>query len=175
MKNTGKRSGSKAFQMAVILTVVLVVAGCAGMMAESKFKDEAAAKYVFNVPADKLLDESATYLGGGAFGAALTGGASMSGLEINRENLTVAGPWKREKLLRSRTAARITKVDDGHSTLVMNNETQKIDSNKGGDWGNSTFSRTSAYELEMIKRLDPQAAGEIDAGAKKAAEEAKKK
>ncbi len=175
MKNRRKQYIGQMIKLAVVLTAILAIAGCAGMMAESKFKDEATAKYVFNVPAEKLLDETAVYLSGGAFGAAMTGGASSSGLVIDREKLTVAGPWKAGKLLRSRTAARITKVDDGHSTLVMNNETQKIESDKGGDWGNSTFSRTSAYELEMIKRLDKQKAAEIEEGAKKAAADAKKK
>jgi hypothetical protein len=49
-----------------------------------------------------------------------------------------------------------------------------MDTKKGG-WGNSNYSRMSAYEIEMIKRVDPQAAAEIEAGAKKAAEDAKKK
>jgi hypothetical protein len=174
MINSVKRSAAAVLQAAIILTAMLAIAGCAGMMAESRFKEDAAAKYVFNVPAEKLIDETATYLSGGAFGAALTGGAAMSSLEIDREKLTVAGAWKPGKMSRSRTAALITKVDDGHSSLVMNNETHTMDS-KTGDWGNSRLSRASVYEIEMIKRLDPKAAAEIEAGAKKAAQEAKKK
>jgi hypothetical protein len=174
MKKESMKSSGKTFQTVIVLTMAMAIAGCAGMMAADNFRKEATAKYVFNVPAEKLLEETAAYLSGGAFGAAMTGGASTSGLDIDREKLTVAGPWKRGKLLRSRTAARITKVDDGHSTLVMNNETQNIDTSKG-DWGNSTFSRTTAYEVEMIRRLDKQKAAEIEEGAKKAAAEAKKK
>ena len=168
VKNAYGKFALKSFQAAVILTAVLAITGCAGMMAADNFKKDATAKYVFNVSADKLLDETATYLSGGTFGA------SMSGLEIDREKLTVAGPWKAGKLLRGRTAAQITKVDDTHSTLVMKNDTQTLD-DKGGGWGNSTYSRTPAYELEMIKRLDPQAATEIEEGAKRSAVEAKKK
>lgn len=173
MSNRNKRFSAvirTAFPAAVIIAAVAVTAGCAGMIAESRFKEEATAKYVFNIPAEKLLDETVAYLSGGAVGAALTGGASMSAME----NLTAAGPWKAGKLLRSRISTKITKVDDNHSTLVMNNETQTFDSDKGG-WVNSTYSRSAAYELQMIKRLDRQAAAEIEAGAKKAAREAKKK
>jgi hypothetical protein len=161
---------AKVFLILALCAAVAALAGCAGMMAESRYKDEAAAKYVFNTPAEKLLDETAAYLNGGTFGAAMAGAV----VEVDRGKLTAAGPWKAGKLLRSRTSARITRVDDSHSTLVMNNETQTIDS-KTGEWGKSSFSRTSAYEIEVIKRLDPQTAAEIEAGAKKAAEDAKKK
>ncbi len=173
MSSKGSGVFRKAFRVFTVFAVTTALAGCAAMMAESRYKDVAAAKYVFNVPADKLLDETSTYLSGGALGAALTGGAAANALEVDRTARTVAGPWKAGKLLRSRTSARITKVDESHSKLVMNNETQTIDS-KTGEWGNSSFSRVSAYEIEMIRRLDPEAAAGIEAGAKKAGEEAKK-
>lgn len=173
MKTDKADEFGKILRIAVAVLTLAALAGCAGMMAESKYRDEAAGKYVFNVPAEKLLDETAAYLSGGAFGAAMSGGTAMSSLDIDRERMTVAGPWKTGKLLRSRTSARIAKVDDGHSTLIVSSETQTIDT-KTGEWGNSSFSRASAYEVEMIKRLDPQAAAEIEAGAKKAAEESKK-
>ena len=176
MKKNEKRSaGKSAYGLTVVLAGVLVLAGCAGLMAENKFRDEAAAKYVFNVPANKLLDETVVYLSGGAFGAALTSGASKSSFETDREKLTVAGPWNAEKPMRSRTSARVTKVDDGHSTLVMNNETQNYDSSKGGSWGSSTITRNPAFEMAMIRRMDPQAATAIEEGAKKAGADAKKK
>jgi len=175
MKMNEKKSVGKAvYGVMVVLTLALVVAGCAGMMAENKFREDAAAKYVFSVPAEKLLDEAAAYLSGGAFGAALSGGAAKSSLVIDREKLTVAESWTPDNMSRSRTTALITKVDDSHSTLVMNKETQLMDLQKK-EWGNSRLSRMTPFEIAMIKRLDPQAAATIEEGAKKAAESTKKK
>lgn len=186
----------KAFHASVVLMIMLALAGCAGMMAENKFIEEATQKYVFNLPGDKLFEEAVKFIrnrvvtgGAGArtgtsqevsvgsrstagFGKSLSVGAQE--MSTDETNLTVTGPWVRDHAGQERLLGRVTRVDSSHSTLNLVTERQNRDE-KTRELGMPYSSRATNTELAMIRKLDPQAAEEIMAGAKKAAEEAKKK
>lgn len=190
------RFAGKAFQAAPLLTIMLVIAGCAGMMAENKFIEEATQKYVFNLPGDKLFEEVVKFIrnrvvtgGAGArtgtsqevsvgsrstagFGKSLSIGAQE--MSTDEANLTVTGPWVRDHAGQERLLGRVTRVDDSHSTLNLVTERQNRDE-KTRELGMPYSSRATNTELAVIRKLDPKAAEEIMAGAKKAAEETKKK
>lgn len=163
-------------RFAILFLVASVIAGCggfAGMMAAGEYRAEETKKYVFAVPAEKLLDETINFLSGGGLGAVLTGGLSMSSLEIDRDNMTVAQPWRGSgSMMRQRDVAKITRVDGSRSRLTIHTEGQTKESS--GEWRSQSLSRSASAELEVIKRLDPKKAAEIEAGAQKAAELAKK-
>lgn len=173
MKNRNKQFMGRMVELAVVAAAVLAIAGCAGMMAADNFKKDATQKYVFNLPTDRLFDEVVSFMKGGAVGSTLMT-ATVSEMQIDKANLTATGPWKRGSMIQNRMVSKVTRVDDAHSAVVMMEETQTMDTTTKG-WKDASSTRKWTSELSLINKLDAKAYAEIEAGAKKAAEDAKKK
>ncbi len=156
----------KAVVLGVLTLALAVVAGCAGMAASMKYKEEATNNHIFTMTADALLKEAASYLSPGGFVQ----------VEIDQAKLTAATPWMASRSsagTSERKLAQVTKVDDSRSKLAI--FVQKQAPNQKTVQREIISSERAWYlEYEVIKRVDRQKAAAIEAGAKNAAAEAKK-
>jgi hypothetical protein len=147
---------ARLFLVGFVAAMMAQAMGCGAIRAASARQDYINTRsrdYVYNRPLDQVWGEARTMLFEEGYTVRDTGEGGSFAAETE---------WKQQGTERSRYLMTGMRVDDGrcriHFTLAE--ETQR-----GGDWANDGSNRDTKMEFELIKRVEPDAAAQIESEA----------
>lgn len=146
----------QSIRVAVLVAVVLQVMGCGALRAASARQDYINSRtqdYVYNRSIDQVWSVARQMLFEQGYAVRDTGEGGSFSAETE---------WKQEGKERSRYLLTGMRVDDGHSRVQF---TRAEETQRGGNWENDGSNRDFNVEFELIKRVEPDAAQQIESEA----------
>lgn len=140
----------------LVAAVLLQVVGCGALRAASARQDHINNRtqaYVYNRPVDQVWGSARQMLFELGYTVRDTGEGGSFSAETE---------WKQEGKERSRYLLTGSSVDAGRCTVQF---MRAEESQRGGNWDNDGTQRDFDIEFELIKRVEPDAAAQIESEA----------